>query len=65
MNIKHENTTICISNGGKSSKYHGLWLASTSSRFDSEVLRNAPLLIHLTLGFMQKQEQTNYKIETK
>ncbi len=46
--IKHENL-ICISNGGGSSKYQGLWLASTSFRFDNEVFRIPPLLIHLTL----------------
>ena len=46
--IMHENL-ICISNGGGSSKYQGLWLASTSFRFDNEVFRIPPLLIHLTL----------------
>ena len=33
--------------GGGSSKYQSLWLESTLSRFDSEKLRNPPLLIRV------------------
>jgi hypothetical protein len=47
--MKNYRQQCVIRNGGDSTKNKGLWLASTSSRFDSELLRNPPLRIHSTL----------------
>jgi len=63
--VKHkQHITICISNSGESCKYQVLWLASASSHFDSEVLRNRPLLLHLTLCTIRgDQIKFNFRYE--
>jgi len=48
--MKHENTTICISNSGKSAKFKGLYTAQTSSKFDKFVARKPLLLIQVAVS---------------